>query len=392
MRCFLAVMRKEFRHVLRDPWTLIGVTVGAALLLALMAYTFSADIEHVPLVVWDMDRSPTSRAYLKRLANDEFFDLKYWANSYEEARGRVTAGQARAAVIIPPNFDQAGQGEPVAVQLIVDGLEPNTTYQVVGNVEALSGSFSVELLEQQLPYLGQTGDQGTLPLEFRVRALYNPNLEEINSILPGLMAVVLAMPALAAAISIAREKEQGSLEGLMATPIRRYQLLVGKVIPYFLIGLLDIFFFTLIGLLGFGIPFRGSVVNLVLFSGMFLLANLGFGLLISSLVRTQMAALIIAVLIFIMPPINESGIFFPLHAMSPEARQEAMFWPATHFVIIARGIFLKGAEWPVLLPDGLYLLGVGLLLNTLAIWRLQKKLDSGFRFGLARRQVKTVLG
>ncbi len=388
MTCLLAVMRKEIRHILRDPWTLAGITVGAALLMALMAYTFSADIERVPIVVWDMDRSPTSRAYLERLVNDDFFDLKYWAASYDEACNRVKSAQARAAVIIPPGFDRAGQGEAVTVQLIVDGLEPDTTYQILGNAEALSNSFSVEMLERRLAQHGRPAGQDSLPLELRVRALYNPDLKEINSILPGLMAVVLAMPALAAAISIAREKEQGSMEGLIATPIRRYQLFIGKVVPYLLVGLLDIFFFTLIGRFGFGVPFRGSGVDLVLFSGMFLLANLGVGLLISSLVRTQMAALIIAGLIFIMPPINESGIFYPLHAMSPGARQEAMFWPATHFVIIARGIFLKGAEWPVLLPHGLYLLGFGLLLNTLAVWRLQKKLDTGFRLGLTRRRVR----
>lgn len=386
MTCLLAVMRKEIRHILRDSWTLIGITVGAAFLMVLMAFTFSADVERVPIAVWDMDRSPTSRAYLERLVNDNFFELKYWATSYDEACDRVKSAQARAAVIIPPGFDRAGQGEAVTVQLIVDGLEPDTTYQVLGNAEALSNSFSVELLERRLSQPGRPADQDSLPLELRVRALYNPDLKEINSILPGLMAVVLAMPALAAAISIAREKEQGSMEGLIATPIRRYQLFIGKVVPYLLVGLLDIFFFTLIGRFGFGVPFRGSVVDLVLFSGLFLLANLGVGLLISSLVRTQMAALIIAGLIFIMPPINESGIFYPLHAMSPGARQEAMFWPATHFVIIARGIFLKGAEWPVLLPHGLYLLGFGLLLNTLAVWRLQKKLDTGIRLGLPRRR------
>jgi len=375
MSCFLAVMRKEFRHMLRDSWALTIVTVGAALLMVLMAYTFSADIEHVPVVVMDGDRSPQSRAYLERFANDEFFDLRYWAPGHEEAREWVESGQARAAIIVPPGFAQATlQGERVPVQVIVDGTEPNTAHQILGHAEALSANFSVELLERRLVRMGLASGHASLPLEFRVRALYNPDLKEINSVLPGLMAIVLAMPALSAALSLAREKEQGSLEGLMATPIRRYQLLAGKVIPYLLVGLLDIFFFTLIGVVIFGVPFRGRLTDLVVFSSLFLLANLGIGFLISSLVRTQMAALVIAGLIFMMPPINESGIFYPLYAMSPDARMQAMLWPATHYVIIARGIFLKGVGGQVLMPQGLFLLALGLLLNGLAVWRLKKKL------------------
>lgn len=359
----------------RDPWALAVVTVGAALLMVLLAYTFSADIEHVPVVAVDGDRSPRSRAYLERFAHDKFFDLRCWAQSHEEARRWVESGRARAAIVVPPGFAAATlQGEQVPVQIIVDGTDPTTAQQILGNAEALSARFSVELLEQRLARAGLASGHESLPFEFRVRALYNPNLKEVNSILPGLMAIVLAMPALSAALSLAREKEQGSLEGLMATPIRRHQLLAGKVIPYLLVGLVDIFLFTLIGVITFGVPFRGSLADLVLSSGLFLLANLGIGLLISSLVRTQMAALIIAGLIFVMPPINEAGIFHPLYAMPPDARMQSLAWPATHYVIIARGIFLKGVGVWTFMSDGLFLLAVALLLNGLAIWRLKKKL------------------
>jgi ABC-2 type transport system permease protein len=199
-------------------------------------------------------------------------------------------------------------------------------------------------------------------------------LEEINSILPGLMAIVLAMPALSAALSLAKEKESGSLEGLMVTPIRRYQLLLGKVIPYLLVGLLDIFLFIFIGVVFFGVPFRGRLADLILFSSLFLVANMGVGLLISSLVRTQMAALVIAGLIFIMPTINEAGIFYPLYAMSSDSQIQSMLWPATHYVIITRAIFLKGVDASVLVSNGLFLLAIALLVNGLAVWRLKKKL------------------
>lgn len=376
MNCLLSVMRKEFRHMLRDPWVLVIVTVGAVVLLTLMAYTFSIDIKDVPIVVVDGDCSPQSRAYLRRFANDDFFDVTYGASSHGEARRFVESGKARAAILVPPGFAQATlEGDRVSVLVIVDGSEPNTAHRVLGNAEALSASFSVELLEGRLIRAGLVSDVDSLPLEFRVRALYNPNLKEVNSILPGLMAIILAMPALSAALSLAREREQGSLEGLMSTPIRRYQLLAGKVAPYLLIGLLDIFLFTLVGTVAFRVPFRGHLVDLVFFSGLFLLANMGVGLLVASIVRTQMAALVVAGVFFLMPPINESGIFYPLYAMSADSRTQALIWPATHYVTIARGIFLKGVGAEILMSDGLYLLACGLLLNGLAVWRLRKKLS-----------------
>ena len=375
MKRIYSITRKEFRHMLRDPWMLAGVTIGATILISLMAYTFSADIDHVPMAVVDLDRTPYSRDYLQTFANDRFFDLRYGATSQAEAGEWVKSARVRAAIIVPPDFSRTlRRGNKVEVQVIVDGTEPNTTHQILGNVEAISANFSANLLTRRLANAGLAVGQDTPPFEFRIQALYNPELKEINSVLPGLMAIVLAMPALAAALSLAKEKESGSMEGLMATPINRYQLLMGKVIPYILLGLLDIFLFTLVGMIIFGVPFRGHLTDLVLFSSLFLVANLGIGLLVASLVRTQMAALMIAGLIFILPTINETGIFYPLYAMADSARAEAMMWPATHYVIIARGLFLKGVDASLLLTDGLYLLVIGLLVNSLAAWRLNKKI------------------
>lgn len=375
MNCLLAMMRKESRHMLRDPWSLATLTVGAAVMLVAMAYIFSADIEHVPVAVLDGDRSPQSRAYLQCFANDEFFDLRYWAHSHEEAREWVESGRARAAIIVPHGFAEATlRGERVPVQIIVDGTKSNTAQQIQGNAEALSANFSVQLLERQLASAGLALGHGSQPLELRVRALYNPELKEVNSFLPGLMALALGMPTISVALSLAREKEQGTMEMLMATPIRRYQLLAGKVAPYLLVGLLDILFFTLVGMVTFGVPFRGRLSDLVLLSSLFLLANIGIALLITSLLRSQMAALLITTFALMMPVINMSGLLHPLYAMPPGDRRTAMFFPATHYVIIARGIFLKGVGVQALMPHGLFLLVYGLLLSGLAAWRLKKKM------------------
>jgi ABC-2 type transport system permease protein len=369
-------MRNEFRHMLRDPWLLTTITVGAVLLIVLMSYTLSTDVTCVPIAVVDSDHSVQSRAYLQRFSSDDFFDLAYWAQSPEEALERVRLGDAHGAIIVPAGFASTIlHGERAAVQIVVDGTEPNVAEQVLGNAKALSANYSIELLEKQLDRAGLASGHETQTLELRMRALYNPSLEQINSILPGLMALSLSMPTISAALSLAREKEEGTLESLMATPIRRHQLLIGKVIPYLLVGLLDVLLFVGIGWVAYGVPFRGHLADLIFFSGLFLLANLGISLLISSLVHTQMAALVIAGFVLTLPVINESGLFHPLYAMPPDARMQALLWPATHYVAIARGIFLKGVGARVLLPHGLFLLAFGLVLNSLAVWRFKKKLS-----------------
>ena len=172
----------------------------------------------------------------------------------------------------------------------------------------------------------------------------------------------------------AMEGYNAVMEEMPWTPATVMPKLAGKVFPYLLIGLLDVILFVVIGKVAYSVPFRGRVADLLLFSSLFLLANLGISLLISSLVRTQMAALIIAGFVLTLPVINQSGLFHPLYAMSPKARLQALLWPATHYVIITRGIFLKGVGTQVLMLNGLFLLAIGLLLNGLAVWRLRKKL------------------
>ena len=374
MSGFLAVMCKEFRHVLRDPYALAGATLGTVLLMVLMSYAISADIEHIPIAVYDGDLSPQSRAYVQGFINDTFFDLAHWAQSDAEAREWVRADRVKGAIIIPAGFAEAlQQGEQAPVQIVADGTEPNIALQITGNAEALSTGFSVKLLEQRLTRAGLASGSETLPLEFRVRTLYNPEHRELNAFLPGLMSIVLAFPALYAGLSLVREREQGSLEGLLSTPIRRCQFLAGKAVPYLLIGLLDILFLTGTGVLLFDVPFRGRLADLMFLSSLFLLANIGVGLLIASLVRTQMAALIVGGLMFMLP-LTQSGLITPLYAMTPDARMQAMMWPATHYIIITRGLFLKGVGLQSLMSHGLFLLASGLVLNGIAMLRFKKKL------------------
>lgn len=372
MRQLWAVMRKEFLHMERDVWATAILTVGAAILLVLLAYTFSAEVKDLPVAVLDWDKSALSRSYLERFQNEKLFELRYHVESYEEVERMVKRGKAKAALVILPDFGESIQasrrGQAAEVQLIVDGTEPNTAYRLLGTAEALSANFSADLLQQN----GLINI--SLPLVLRVRARYDPDLRAVNTMLPGLMAVILGMPAMSLAASLTREKEQSTLEGMLATPIRRYQLLLGKLVPYVGVGLLDVILFSAIGIFGFSVPFRGRVADLFLLSGLFLLANLGIGLLVSALVSTQRAAIIITFNIFVLPPFIQSGLLFPIYSMPPELQVQASLIPATHYIAIARGLFLKGVGVEVLWPHALYLLAFGLVLNALAIRLFQNKL------------------
>jgi ABC-2 type transport system permease protein len=204
--------------------------------------------------------------------------------------------------------------------------------------------------------------------------MYNPGLKDLNTILPGLMAFVLVFPPLFAILSLVREKEQGSMEQLMTTPIQRHQLLIGKSVPYLLIGLLDVLLLTAVGVALFDVPFEGRLVDLILLSTLFLIASLGISMALSSVLRNQMAALIIGSLLFIFP-ITQSGLTSPLFAMARDARLRALVWPATHYIVITRGIFLKGLGARDLISHGIYLLVLGLFLNGITLWRLEQKLS-----------------
>ena len=316
------------------------------------------------------EASAQSRGYLQRFDADTFFDIQAWTMNLGEAHQSVIAGAMRGAIIVPSGFAAAIQaGEPVAVQIIVDGTDPTIARQIRSNAERISSSYAGRA---QMTRATTAGSPTTF--EFRVTPLYNAELKELNTVLPGLMAFVLIFPSLFAILALVREKEQGSMEQLMTTPIRRYQLLIGKIVPYLVIGLLDVLMLSAISVLFFDIPFRGTLGDLMILSALFLLANLGISMLLSSVLRNQMTALIVGSLLFIFP-ITQSGLTSPIFTMPLDARIRAWMWPASHYITITRGIFLKGLRLPDLASHGLYLLVAGLVLNGLALWRLKMKVN-----------------
>ncbi len=376
MRKTWAVMKKEFRHMFRDPRSLALVTIGAMVILSIMAYNFSRDIEQVPTAVLDYDQTARSLAYQDAFRADRFFALTVVADSPAQVEDLLRRGATTVALVIPHGFaDDLAGGRSSPVQILVDGSDPNSAAQAVGHARAISARFGLDLLEEAANRQGQLDSaESIVALDVRSRVLYNPGVKMVNGMVPGLMGIVLAIPALTIALSIAREKEDGTLEQLMATPLGRSQLLAGKLVPYVLVGLVDVLLLTAVGRWGFGVPFNGSLLLLLFLSTIFLWANLSIGLLIATAVETQAAAIMLAFLIFVIPPFFLSGLFLPISGMPLWLQSEAFTLPATHFVTIARTIFLKGAGIEVLWGNALYLATVAAALGAIATLRFRKQM------------------
>ena len=371
-----AVVRKETRHILRDRRTAILVTVSPVFLLLVMAYTFMVDIENVAVAVMDRDGTGLSRRYIAGLGATGDVLVQFVAEDYADLERWLMTGEAKAAIVIPPGFEGALRaGREASIQLLVEGTEPNTANTAMVHVGGYTQQFALGVVREVAALAGVAMEGVAMsPIDLRVRTWYNPTLRIVIGFLPALIAVVLAMPAVTTTLALTREKEHGTLEQLIATPIRRSELLIGKLVPYILSGLVGVVLCAAVAVYWFGAPFRGSFALYLALSLAFLLASLAIALVMSVFVKSQQAAQLGAMLIFFFPGFFLSGIFFPLISMAPIMKLEAYLVPSTHYVQISRGIFLKGQGLQALWPFALALLGMGVLFLALAILLFKKKM------------------
>ncbi|MGD8465127.1 MAG: ABC transporter permease [Anaerolineae bacterium] len=371
-----AVVRKEARHILRDRRAFFLVTVSPVFLLLVMAYTFMVDIENVAVAVMDRDGTPLSRRYLAGLGGTGDVLVRFVADSYDDLERWLMTSEAKAAIVIPPGFEaNLSAGEEASVQVLVEGTEPTTANTVMLHIGGYTQQFALEVARAAAAQAGLPLDAAALaPIDLRMRTWYNPTLEMVIGFLPALIAVVMGMPAVTTTLALTREKEHGTLEQLIATPIRRSELLFGKLIPYVLSGLLGIVLCVMVAVFWFGSPFKGSLVLYLMFGIAFLLASLAIALVMSVFVKTQQAAQLGAMLVFFFPGFFLSGIFYPLVSMEPIMKMEAYMVPTTHFVMISRGVFLKGQGLEALWPFALALLVMSMVFMGLAILLFKKKL------------------
>jgi len=370
----LSIMRKEMRHIVRDRRTVILVTVSPVLLLVVFAYSMSVEIKNVAIALLDYDQSSLSRQYARGLASTGDIIISFRPRDYEEMRSRLQHRQAKAAVVIPPDFEKdILAGREASVQIIVDGTDPNTANHALTHIGGFTEKMALEIVAESLAREGI--DAGRLaPIQLRMRTWYNPTLKPIIGWAPGLIAIVLGMPAVAATLALTGEKEKGTLEALIATPISRSELIVGKLVPYVLSGLVSAVLCALVAVYWLGTPFRGSPLLYLLLSADFFLAALSISLVISAFVRSQQAAMAGSLLVFLFPGFFMSGLFYPIASMPTEMKMEAYLMPTTHYLTITRGLFLKGLGISTLWPFSLALLAMGVVMTSVAIVTFKKKL------------------
>lgn len=368
----LTMLRKEFRSVFRDPrmrFVIFGVPVVQTLI---FGYAVTMDVRHVRLVSIDRDNTPASRALIARFTGSDYFDAVLTTNDEAEARAEIDA--ARAAAILQINSGFAANldaGRTTPVQLIVDGSDSNTARLVLNYSSVIASSYNNEIVLAAANRHGiPLPASGTIDL--RTRAWFNENLESRNYFVPGVMAVlVMLISLMLTGMSIVREKEVGTIEQIMVTPIKPLEFILGKFAPFIVIGFVDVILVTLVGVFWFDIPIRGSFPLLLLGTGCFLLSTLGIGLFISTVSSTQQQAMM-TTFFFFFPAMLLSGFIYPIANMPDLVQWLTLLNPLRHFLIIIRGVFLKGVGFDVLWIQLAALVAIGVVVMSFAVGRFRK--------------------
>jgi ABC-2 type transport system permease protein len=374
LRHIWAITRKELHHIIRDRSTLFLVLITPTALLLLMAYALTVDLKNVPIAILDFDRSNLSRSFLQQITASDDLDLYAQVSSYNELELLFMNGDIKAAVIIDPGFSSdliALRGMPI--QIIIDGTEPESGGFAVDHIAWRVEDFINNALAGQIRALG-VHLETFQPIDLRIRTWFNPSLKPRVDLIPGLISMVLGFPALSVALTLAHEREHGTLEQLMATPIRRTELLIGKMVPYVFVGLINVIIIPILAIIWFKIPFNGNPILFFFLSAIFLFALLSMGIIVGVFMRTQAAALALSFLVVFFPGFFLTGIFFPIASMPEIMRLEALGLPGTHYAIITRGIFLTAIGLDVLWPYAIMLIGLGFAFTGVAALFFKKKL------------------
>jgi ABC-2 type transport system permease protein len=369
-RTIRAIMRREFIDVLRDRRSLILTFLYPISMLIMYGYGIRYDVDNVPLTILDYDETPESRDLSQQMIRSGYFQLVRWARDQREVDRDLTTDRSKAAVIIPVQFAaRIRAGEPATVQAIIDGSDSNTATIAQGYLIAMIARYGAELSTAHL--------EGTqrAPIQVKSRVWYNPELKSVNFIVPGIIAVIMMIVgAILTALSIVKEKERGTIEQILVSPIRPMEMMVGKIIPYVIIAFIDLVIVVVAGYVIFAVPIRGSLFQLAIFALLYLTASLGTGVFVSTIADTMQTAMLAAIFISLMPSILLSGFVFPLENMPAPIRLISYFFPGRYFVTAIRGIYLKGVGISVLWPEALLLLCFSVGIVSLSASRFQEKL------------------
>lgn len=369
-----AVCVKELHHITRDPRSLTMALAVPVMMLLLFGFALSLDVDRIPTLIYDQDGTAASRELARRFSGSRFFDVKGSAASYPAIEREMDRNRILMAVVIPPKYGETlGAGQTARVQLLLDGSDSNTAGIALGYAESLVRDYSLEVRSRAMNL--RAGQTLALPVDARLRVWYNSSLESKNYVVPGLIAVILQIiAALLTSLTIAREWEMGTMEQIISTPLRPAEMVLGKMLAYFGVGLADSAIALLVGLFVFQVPFRGSLLLLTVSVCVFLFGALFWGIFVSSVAKTQVQAYQLGILSSFLPAFLLSGFIYSIENMPWVIQVITHIVPARYVVTILKGVFLKGTGLSVLWGELGFLALYAVIVFAAATRKLNRKL------------------
>ena len=370
-----SIIRKEFTQIVRDKRTLGIILVIPIVQLFLLGYSATSDVRNVPLAVFDQCLCPESRSLLDAYRSADYFKLAYFTSSEEQIRSLIEQGQARAGIIIPPDYDNRLVRGNAVVAFVLDGSDATAGSSAYSAALLIGQSQATKLLLQELARSGLNTATIQPPLQVSTNVWYNPDLKSSYFMIPGVIGMILfAITSILTATAVVRERERGTIEQLIVTPIQPWELVIGKIVPYVILAFIDTLEVLAIGHWWFGMPVRGDLNLILACSGLMLLSGLGIGLFVSTIANTQQEAML-TVFMTMLPSIFLSGFFFPLESMPVILQWVSYIIPLRYYLVIIRALLIKGvgveAIWNEIIP----LIVFGLVIMTAAAFRFHKRLD-----------------
>jgi ABC-2 type transport system permease protein len=375
LRRLWAVARKESLHIWRDPRSLILAIGIPMLMIILFGYALTLDVDRVPITIWDQGNSPASREFISRFTGSRYFSYVGRAQNYRAMEHAIDARDAVLGLVIPSDFAaRIAAGKAATVEAIIDGSDSNTAAIVLGYTQAITLSYNQQVMVEQIARL--TGSSSRPALDLRPRVWFNADLESKNFIIPGLIAVIMGLiAALLTSLTIAREWERGTMEQLISTPVKPTELILGKLVPYFVIGMVDVLIAVLMAVFLFHVPLRGSVPLLFAMAALFIVGTLAQGILLSIVARQQLLASQLAMVSTFLPAFLLSGFMFAIANMPMPVQVITHIIPARYFVALVKGIYLRGVGLETMWRDAVFLVAFAVIVLGLAIARFRKKLE-----------------
>jgi len=368
-----SIIRKEFLQIIRDPRTLAMIIIMPIMELFLLGYAATTDVKNISMAVWDQSKTTQSRALLDAFRAADYFVIDYSISSADEYQALIESGDTRVALVIPPDYDRRLVEGDAQVLMVLDGSDASVGATALSTARLVGQAYSTKILSGQALLNGR--NSASAPVVVHTQVWYNPDLNSAYFNIPGVIGMILSfITSILTATTIVRERERGTIEQLIVTPIRSWELIVGKLLPYVILGFIETFEILLIGHWWFGVPIRGSILLIIATSGLFLMSSLGIGLFASTMANTQQEAMM-TVMMFNLPMIFLSGFFFPIAAMPKFLQIVSYAIPLRYYLTIIRSLLIKGVGLAAIQSEVAALVIFGVVIMGAAALRFRKRLD-----------------